>query len=362
MSDQLVLKAGGLVYSGWTQARITRHLEHMAADFEIEVSERWSTGGQQCRIPPMTRCTIALGPDLVLTGFTDDYDAALGATSHTVRIAGRSKTMDLVDCMPPIQGAQFLGSSVDAIARAVAAYFEIGVLVTAPDLTTVFPQASYELTETAFAYLSRLCALSGVLAFDDAFGNLVLAQAGTASARGALVEGENGVDLKARISARERFSDYAVLAQTPLAEDDVAADPGVIGTAQDPSVTRFRRFAEMAENAADEGLAADRARWRALRNAGRGTIVNATVPGWRQNSDAGAPLWQVNQIVPVKSPRLWLDRTLLIVGVTFLLDERGSRTELTLSPQEAYTPDPASVKLKGAAATANFWNSVHPID
>lgn len=360
MTDQVTLAAGGRLYSGWTKVKVTRHLEHMASDFDIEVSERWAGRNQSWQIPPMTPVAVKIGADLVLTGYTDDYDAELEPAAHKVRITGRSKTMDLVDCMPPIAGGQFLGSSLQSIANAVAQYFNIGVTFAA-DASQLFPEASYELTETAFAYLDRLCRLSGVLALDDQNGNLVLTQAGDARAAGALVEGQNGSRFKAVLSAKKRFSDYAVLAQAGLAFNGENALPQVIGEAKDPSVPRFRRFAEMAESAADLGIAQDRAQWRAQRNAGRGTKVTVTVPGWRQTKDANAPLWLINQLVPAKAPRLWLDRTLLVIGVTYLLDEQGARTEIECSPQEAYMPDPGSVKVN-ARLTGAFWNSVQPIN
>jgi prophage tail gpP-like protein len=357
--DDITLTAGGLIYAGWTSINISRHIERLAGAFALEVSERWIGQAQPWQIPPMTPVALKIGSDLVLTGYTDDYNADLDATNHKVQIPGRSKTMDLVDCMPPIVGGQFNDYSLDAIARAIVQFFGLSVTFSA-DVTRSFPAATYEITETAFAYLDRLCALSGVLALDDANGNLVIAQAGTASAAGALVEGENGVKFSLRMSGRQRFSQYVVVAQAGLAFDGVASQADVIGEFSDPSVKRFRRFAEQAENAADPGMAAARAKWRAQRNGGRSVKLIATVPGWRQTTAANAPLWQVNQIVPAKAPSLHLNRPLLSAGVTFILDDQGERTEIELMPQEAYSPDPASVKFNPTLSGA-FWNSAVPI-
>jgi prophage tail gpP-like protein len=51
----------------------------------------------------------------VLTGCIDNYLPEVEADRHAVRITGRSKTEDIVDCTPDNQGGQFAGYKLDAI-------------------------------------------------------------------------------------------------------------------------------------------------------------------------------------------------------------------------------------------------------
>lgn len=356
MASGVTLTVNGQEYGGWTAVRISRGIEQAASEFDISVTERWAVTATSppWQIKLNDSCTIALAGQLVLTGYVEKYRAGYTATSHTVRIAGRSKTCDVVDCMPDLGAGQFSGYTLDKIARALAAPFGISVVVDAP-MGASFPAVVLEKSETAHAFLEKLCRMRSVLASDDENGNLVLTQAGSGRAAGAIVEGKTGNILaaSAELSCNERFKTYVVLGQAPLSFDGQAEQLEVLGSASDPGVPRPRRFAEHAESAVDPGDSAARAKWRALHNAGKGTQLTATVRGWFQPDGT---LWRPNQTAPVTSPRLQIDRSLLIGKVTWLLDDKaGSRTELALAPQEAYLPEPVSVRA--GTGTNIVWGS-----
>jgi prophage tail gpP-like protein len=65
----------------------------------------------------------------VLTGTIDNYLPEVEVNRHAVRVTGRNKTEDIVDCTPDIAGGQFAGYKLDAIARAIAGLFKIDVVV-----------------------------------------------------------------------------------------------------------------------------------------------------------------------------------------------------------------------------------------
>ncbi len=354
--DTLTLAVGGKVYEGWQKIRVTRGLDRFAADFDIEISERWTGRDEPWPILPFQPCTLAIGKDKVLTGYADCYAPSFDGENHRVRVTGRSKTQDLVDCKPEVlYPGQYNGYSLDALARAVCKPFGIGVVVQT-DVGSSFIDASWE-GETAYAFLERLCRLRSVLACDDERGNLVLTSAGTVSVAGALVQGKNILRGAATLTSK-RFSQYAIMAQSGLALDGADVNPQVIGTAKDPGVPRYRPTSEYAESAMDPQLAYDRAKWRALYNAARALEATITVQGWR---DAAGDLWRINRQVRVKSPYLKLNRPLLIVGVEYGLEEIGRTTALTLGPMEGYTPDPGEVKFKGTLVDQAFWNQAKAI-
>lgn len=343
MTGNLILTVNGKNYTGWTGVRVTRGLELGASDFDIEVTEAWAIAPNSppWQIALNDSCTISLNGNLVLTGYVEKYDAAYNASSHTVRVAGRSKTCDLVDCMPDVGSGQFSGYTLDKIARAIAAPFGIAVIVDAP-MGAPFPAAVLDKTETAHGFLQKLCRMRSVIATDDENGNLVLTQAGSGRTTGALVEGQNIKSASCRLSCNGRFQTYVVLGQAPLSFDGQDSQLQVLGQAGDPGVSRPRRFAEHAETAVDIADSTSRAKWRALHNAGKGTEATVTVQDWFQ---PGGSLWLPNETAPVTSPRLQINRSLLIGKVSYLLDDKsGTRTDLTVQPQEAYTPEPLSVR------------------
>ncbi|MDT4875790.1 hypothetical protein FQZ97_1111860 [compost metagenome] len=70
---------------------------------------------------------------------------------------------------------------------------------------------------------------------------------------------------------------------------------------------------------------------------GRGKRGTCNVVGWRTGKDGiGGPLWQPNTTTPIKSERMNLDLTMLIVGCTYTLDEKGAFTEITFARPEAF--------------------------
>jgi hypothetical protein len=111
------------------------------------------------------------------------------ATQHVVRIAGRSRTADLIDCQSEVEGGEFRNSDLAAIARAVAQPFGVQVVAEA-DVGAPFDLVAMEKTETVFAFLERLARLRGVLLTDDPQGRLVIARADSGAAAGRLVQGD----------------------------------------------------------------------------------------------------------------------------------------------------------------------------
>lgn len=360
MSDEISLVIDGQEYTGWNELNISRSLKESAATFDVAVSERWAgIGSAPWQILPFKEVIVYVGEDPVLSGYVESYEPSYGASEHSVRIGGRSRTCDLVDCMPDVGTGQFSGYTLDAIARTLCGYFGVGVVVQC-DVGDPLTDATLEKTETAFSFLDKLARLRSVLLTDDVNGNLVITQAGSQGSAGALIEGQNILTASAKLAGNERFQQYVVLSQTPVAQNGDDSQPQVTGSATDPGCPRNRRYVEMAENPSSKDQAADRAKWRALHNFGASTEATITVTGWRQPDPSGGPsgpLWDTNLLVPVTSPFLAIDRQLLIGKVEFQLDESGGRrTVLTVAPPEAFTPEGAAPP-GGTGDTDQSWNN-----
>jgi prophage tail gpP-like protein len=203
------LTVNGRRYERWEEIRVTRGVDRMATDFDIAVSERFASA-LDLPLAPFQECTVAIGSDPVLTGYIDNYLPKVEADRHAVRINGRSKTEDIVDCTPDIMGGQFAGYKLDAI----AGLFKIDVVVQT-DVGEPFPDATIERHETGFAFLEWLARLRSVLMTNDEQGRLVLTKAGSDSAHDALLRGPGGnVQWAfAVIFGARRFSPYKVKAQ-----------------------------------------------------------------------------------------------------------------------------------------------------
>jgi prophage tail gpP-like protein len=373
MADAVELLIGGAIYGGWAEFRVSRAMDRAAADFELTVSERWPGRDDAWRILPFAEAELRLGADPVLKGYVDIVEADADAKQHRVRIRGRSKTCDLVDCTPELPGTEFRGAVLPAIARALAQPFGVEVVNEAPD-GAPFGVEAKDRTDTAWKTIERLGRLRGVIAHDDEQGRLVLTRAGERRASGRLELGRNLLAASARIDVSKRFSRYVSMAQRQTGaavsrdgdgDDDDSAEAeqpnagvqvSVTGLATDPDVPRNRPKIFRAEGAGDNAFARDRAVWAAATARANSLRVNATVQGWRQEDGR---LWRLNELVPIRADWLRLDHELLIIGTDFTLGPDGRRTELTLTPKEALLPEPLKpARSGGGGGGGGSWADV----
>ncbi|NDY41245.1 hypothetical protein G3N55_00070 [Dissulfurirhabdus thermomarina] len=327
----VVLTANGERFAGWDRVRLTRSIEALAGAFEVGVS------GPAAWIPPGAACTVALDGEVLLTGWVDQVAVRYGPSSHQVTVSGRDRTGDLVDCSAAYGSGQWRAPrTLDQIARDLLRPYGIEVVVDA-DVGSAYPSAAIQAGETVFETLDRLARLRGVLLTSDGLGRLVLTRASSRRIATPLVRGENILEADATISHKDRHSAYRVLAQSPGGDGSTPEQNAhASAAASDPGVARHRPLVILAEDRADAAACRARAEWEAAVRYGRSARAVVTVQGWR-HADG---LWAPNRLVRVRDEWLRLDGDMLVVAVAYLLDEQGSRTQLTLARPEAYTPAP----------------------
>lgn len=324
------LDIDGVGYGGWQQIRIQRSMEQIAGSFELTVSERWPGQDAPRPIRPGNACRLTIDGDTVITGYVDDVTVEYDGANHTVRVAGRDKTADLVDCSAP--STEWKGQTLLEGARKLCAPF--GIRVSADvDTGGKFARLKGNEGDAVFDLLESAARIRAVLLVSDGLGNLLLTRAATRRIATSLVLGENVLECSAQFSHRDRFSTYTVKGQR--AGDDTwsttaAAHPSAKAT--DQRVTRHRPLLVIAEEQIDAAAAGVRAKWERNVRWGRSQRITYTVQGWRHAGGLWAPNWLVN----VRDGLLGIEGDRLLAGVTFLLDGQGLRTELSLVPREAF--------------------------
>lgn len=342
MTDALndcTLMIGGRAYGGWTRLEVQRGIEQVAGGFVLQLTSRWPGVEVPMQLREGLPCEVRLGNDLVISGFIDEYETDDMDTSSSVRVSGRDRTADLVDCSAIYKTGQWRGVKLERIVADIALPFGIKVVVASgTDTGDVFKRFALEEGEKAFEAIDRACRLRAVLVTSTPDGNLLITTASTTSSGVRLAEGVNMKRFNSRHAWKERHSEIILKGQVPGDDqENGAAAAHLKASAKDTEIDRYRPLVVIAEHGTSSKSLADRAAWEVKVRMGRGKRGGCTVVGWRTGQDGqeGA-LWQPNTLVQVTSARMNVDMPLLIVSCSYQLTEQGKVTELTFARPEAF--------------------------
>ena len=152
--DTLTLVAAGQRLTGWESVSVTRGIELMPSSFEIALTEKYSGQAADIVVKPGDLCVVLIGNDPVVTGYIDRYLPAMAPRQHTVRIHGRSKCEDLVDCSAGVYPAGTPGPGAVPYQVRGMVVTTSSLLAMAQDLASPFGITVSSLTGHA---RSRLC-------------------------------------------------------------------------------------------------------------------------------------------------------------------------------------------------------------
>ena len=350
--DALTLSIGGQKLTGWQEVSVRRGVEQVPSAFTLKVTERFPGAGQ-IDVQPFQRCTVAIGQDLVITGYVDRCSASLSARGHEVTVSGRSLVEDLVDCSAILPNMQVSATSLSQLAQDLAKPFGIQVFepdgepepITGGDGS--IPPFAIALGETPFEIIERVARWKRLLVHDDPQGRLVLAKLGTQAMASGVAQGVNVEAAQVTFAGDQRFSVYL----PALFSSEALYNLGQGGAAgnrfppvQDAGVPRYRPRFVVSEQTMDlQELATARAKWEMARRYGRSQAATVTVDSWR---DSAGTLWTPNRLCPVDLPALKVtSQRWLIASATYQLGlDGGTRAQLVLMPPEAFQPEPNLVQ------------------
>lgn len=343
-SDTLSLVVGNQQWIGWQRIAVTRSMDSVPANFDLEVTEHYPLAAD-VSMQPGSPCQVLIGNDVVITGYIDRYAAAVSPQQHSVRISGRSKSEDLVDCSAFVgqaddPGFQVYGGTALSIAQELAQPYGVTIASIAGPGAEI-PQFNIDFGQTVWEIIDRITRFSKLIAYDMPDGSIQLAQAGTESMASGFYQAQNVEQAQVSYSMDERFSEYEGHMLSSYAFSDQAGlDATKVGdVVKDEGVPRFRRRYILSEQSLNSNfLAHDRAQWECNRRKGRSQAVTLTCDGWR---DAAGKLWAINHKAPLQIPAIKLQTSdWLIAGLTFQRDEGGQHCIVTMMPPEAFAPEP----------------------
>jgi prophage tail gpP-like protein len=382
-SNLLTLRVGGQIYGGWKGINVRTSIEQLAGNFELALTERWPEQPVDWVIAPGEFCEILIGDDVVITGYVDVVSVTYDQGSHEIKVTGRDKAGDLVDCSAPTTA--FAGQTLEQIAEALCKPFGItifdetvsgkrlstkqkkaGKKGTPPKKTRVsgkVPRQACQAGETVFRTLDKLARTEGVLFVSDREGGLVITRAGLGGeCETVLQHGKNILQASFENSHAALFSEITVQGQVGAPGADRfdlvhAAPKGAVKRAPssktgNSQIGRYRPLIVVAETQADAARCQKRAEWEASNREAKARKVTVTVQGWREEATGG--LWEINKMVRIQCPWMRLDDWWLISSANFKLDEGGSTTVLQLVSRNAFDQLPEIQDPAGGAAQNRF--------
>jgi prophage tail gpP-like protein len=363
MSDPktaVTLTVDGLDYSGWTSVEISAGLERQARSFNIGITWKWPGQNVLRPVTQGARCEVRIGGDLVVTGWVDSTPISYDHEKVTTSITGRSSTGDLVDCGAINQPGQWKGQSVQAIVQALASPYGLKVKSEIA-ATSGLADHTIEPGETAFESIDRLLTLYRIFSTDNAQGEVVLAEVGSAGRAAEPLElGRNVLKADATLDFTRVFSEYRVVGQRSVSDEESAQTATEVhSSVTDPRMTRKRVKVIHESGQLSEKLAAERANWERGTALGKALETTYEVQGWRQSNGA---LWLPNTIVRVVDPVIGYDRDMLIAEVTYVLDERGTICRILVGPPEGYFQEPDDPHKKRKAKKVDAFEYLLPPD
>lgn len=399
------LVVAGTEYGGWKSVRIEAGIERQARSFDLEVTDRWP--GQASiprRIQPGDACQVFIGADLVMTGYVDATPIKYDGKSVSVGVRGRSKTADLVDCcpiesgqstapasggtwgdvmgkdgktatpvaVPPKSASQWRNQKLETIAAALAAPYGVRVIAEV-DTGKAIPEHQIQVGETVFESIDRMMRIRHVLSTDNAAGDLVFIDVGSAGKAGTAVElGKNILAGSTELDYKGVFSSYICKGQRAGNDEQYGADvaeeegeaedetqttvTGASATASDSRAKRRRVLVIKQSGQADGTTCQDRAEYERAHRAAKALQTSYTLAGWRQEDGS---LWQPNQLVRVRDGLVGFDTEMVVAEVAWILDAQGMRAEVKVGPSDGYRSKAGKLKpnlsQKGGGTT---WSDV----
>lgn len=342
MTDDVSISLGAAgaqtILSGWQTVRITPGIERLPPDFDVTYTEPLPGTTSGIAAPGMN-CVLSIGSDAVITGYIDRVIDRMTATEHVLTLTGRGQTQDLVDCAAVWGGAMFSNVTALDMATKLAAPYGIVAITDEADLPRL-PIVMVNIGETVFEIIDRVCKLSGLLAFEQPDGTLLLTRVGTAQAASGFQQGTNVQEASFENSMDQRFSDYTVVYPGNQLLGDIGDSPLTTYTYKDSGVPRYRqKYIELLSNSVMTQLSQQQAMWEMNRRIGRSQIVRVTADSWR---DSGGTLWTPNTLADVELPALKVPKTQLLIGeVTFKRGlDTGTTAEVELMPPAAFDVEP----------------------
>lgn len=326
MSIQLWTPLG--IFEGWENVRISLGLDQLSGSFEFAVSGANARELSQHPLHKGLECKVLLHGQTVVTGFIGKRRPSYDASSHTLSIAGRDVTCDLIDCSAMLPNQELHNVTIADVATQLIAPFPF-IRLDCPDPGAAFAKVTVNDGDTIFSVLESLAKQRGLMIYTTGDGVLHIRRPLINSTGLLLSEGREILSASLEESDNEQFAEYIVRSQQP--------DTGKTAAEQrytQRGVRQGRVRIITAEQPDDGQQIKNRAEWEAKLRQARSVSATVKVQSWQKQRGV---LWRLGDDVRITSPSLGLRNTAMVVNtIAYSIEDGGTTTELGLVLPEVF--------------------------
>jgi len=380
----LLLRLNGQNFENFTTIRVSNSLQAISGKFEFEATSSNNndfpfSAGDKVEVL-IRNGTITLP---VANGFVDSIRVNYSSKSHTIRIAGRDKTEDILDSH--LKDIELVGPfELKEVIQKVLDFLGITdiKIIDATSGIEGFKSndiAALKHAESGFAFINKYAEERQVLISNDGNGNILLTRVENPSRNGeilnlrALPESNNVISGSVTYDNSHRFNLYDVTSQSNLSQscaelnigepsldvcgkDEVGALFNQAGQGLvDDKIRKTRKFSIVPGNSLTVDIATKMAKWENALRIARTTKYSPVVQGFVSSSGV---IWERGQLVKVRDEFAAINADLIVSEIVYNFTlGAGSTTTLTLVPQDVYTALLEVNKLKQQANNMGTANS-----
>lgn len=300
------LVTGGRKYKGWENISIYKSIRSIAHTFSMDIFK-----GDVVNIQDDDLISILVDDKVFFNGYLDDDTLTISDDRKPLKINGRSKACDLIDCNI-LQNKQYNKLNIKQIMTDLVSPFNITVFSTLTlEALEVFDT---KVGETYFNAINRLCKQTNTLPISDNNGNIHIIK--NSNIKYPIILKDS--DFKSITYPRRRSNRFSTYTYKKEAMSTDVTD----ATIKDDTVKRFRPFVGI--NTEDK-TNIDLARWKKNVNLAESIQLNVEVYGWDL---------EINTIVKVKTEII--DASFLVQDVLYTKSNEGTISKATFISKDLY--------------------------
>lgn len=339
------IQVNGIPYSKWETATLTRSIDSSSSVFNMVTS---SMAPQDFPVKRGDQVTILIDNTAKIYGFVDQVSASGDASTHSIQVAGRDNTCDLIDSTVPDSAKSIVGPiTLKALCETVIS--GLGAQITVSDesgQTNQFIADDLQAAEPGdkcMDFLQSYSRKTQVFLVPSGGGNLVIFRPGAVNATSPLLHqvGNNQNNVKSWSvvqSQQNMYNTYQIRSQDNIGYNE-NADYGTDGMSRNGQSTdasiRTSRFIEViAEESMTDAECLGRSKEEANIRRARSIEYTAVVAGFSQ---VNGSVWDIGLRVAVKDEIAGINGIFIIRSVEYSVSlGQGEQTRITCAPIDAY--------------------------